>query len=87
MYHTCMIHERPQNLHLLLPKEDLKILKRYAQLEKKSVGELIRRAVRQVYGRTEPVKKREVFRRLAGRSELVMENWDKVKKDLLRRYE
>ena len=86
MYDTCMSKSPYQNVHLLLPKEDLQYLKRYSQTEKKSVGELIRLAVRKVYGKTEPGKREEAFQRLSKRNELAMEDWQKVKGDLLRRY-
>jgi hypothetical protein len=76
-----------QNIHILLPKEDLKILKRHAQQEKKSLAELIRRAIRKVYGKTEPSKRAQAFERLSQRSELVMEDWQTVKEDLLKRYD
>ena len=74
-------------MHLLLAKEDLQILQRRAQAEKKSVGELIRRAIKKVYGVPEPDKKREAFAWLAQRNELVMDDWDQVKEELLKRYE
>lgn len=76
-----------QNIHILLPKLDLEILKRRARTERKSLAELIRRAIRIAYGTAEPVERREAFKRLSGRNELAMEDWDSVKKDLFRRYE
>lgn len=74
-------------MHILLPKADLQLLQRRAKAEKKSIGELIRQAVKRVYGVPEPNKKREAFEWLAQRNELVMDDWDQVKKELLKRYE
>lgn len=86
MYYTCMSQNLDQQIHLLLPKRDLQLLRRHAHSEKKSVGELIRQAVKKVYGASDPGRRREAFARLSRRSELMMEDWEKVKKDLLRRY-
>ena len=87
MYCTCMSKSFDQNVHVLLPKSDLQLLRRYAISEKRSVGELIRRAIKRVYGATEPNKRREAFERLSQHSELKMEDWSQVKQDLLRRYD
>lgn len=87
MYYTCTVKTLDQNIHILLPKPDLDLLKRRARAERKSLAELIRRAIRFAYGAAEPGERREAFKRLSGRSELAMEDWDTVKKDLLRRYE
>lgn len=87
MYYTCMSKTFDQSIHLLLPKEDLQLLKRQAHKEKKSVGELIRQAIRKLYSSTQPHLKKEAFERLAKHDELRMEDWTHVKKDLLRRYE
>jgi len=76
-----------QNIHLLLPKQELELLKRRARAERKSVAELIRQAIKKVYGMIEPQKRREVFSRISKRSELEMTDWEEVKKDLHRRYE
>lgn len=86
MYYTCMSRNLDQHIHLLLPKRDLQLLKRYAQTEKKSMGELIRQAIKKVYGGSEPTKRREAFERLSKRNDLVMEDWEEVKKSLLHRY-
>ena len=76
-----------ENIHLLLPRADLDLLKRQAHSERKSVAELIRRAIRKVYGVADPNKRQAAYERLSKRSELVMEDWEVVKKDLLTRYE
>lgn len=76
-----------QNIHLLLPKQELQLLKRRARVERKSVAELIRQAIKKVYGMVDSQKRREAFSRLSKHSELAMDDWDLVKKDLLRRYE
>lgn len=75
-----------ENIHVLLPKRDLALLKKQARRKKVSMGELVRRAVRQIYGGTEPEKKRAVFSRLSARNELEMTDWETVKKDLLKRH-
>lgn len=74
-------------VHVLLPGQDLKQLKKLAKNQKKSIGELIRQAVRKTYGTIEPVEREGAFERLSLRNELQMDSWDKVKKDLLKRYE
>ena len=76
-----------QNIHILLPKPDLDILKRRARTERKSLAELIRRAIRVAYGTADPDERRQAFKRLSERNELTMDDWKAVKKDLLRRYE
>ena len=76
-----------ENIHLLLPKSEVNILRRRAQSEKKPVAELIRRAIRKVYGTPELGLRRQAFERLAAHSELDMEDWEVVKKELLRRYD
>lgn len=76
-----------QNIHLLLPKGDLQTLRRYAKLEKTSVAELIRRAIKSVYGGAEPNQKKQAFETLLRHSDLQMEDWSVVKRDLLKRYE
>ncbi len=82
-----MSHALKQNIHLLLPQEDLKLLKRRSKQEKKSVGELIRLAIQTVYGKALPQDKLLAFERLAKQQDLKMDDWDKVKQDLMRRYE
>lgn len=84
MYYTCMSH---QNVHILLPHQLLQLLRGRAKREQVSIGELIRRAVKQVYAVAEPSAKRKAFQRLAGHHELQMTDWDTVKADLLKRYE
>jgi hypothetical protein len=76
-----------QNIHLLLPKDDLNLLKRRSKQEKKSIGELIRLAIKSVYGKTPPQDRQAAFERLAKLKDLKMDDWDQVKKDLLKRYE
>lgn len=74
-------------IHILLPEGDLKILKSYSQKEKRSVAELIRQAVKKVYGPVEPTRRQEAFQRLSQRNDLPMEDWKEVKKSLLNRYD
>ena len=87
MYSTCMNSQTLQNIHILIPKDELKLLKSQAQRSRKSVGEMIRQAIRKVYGPMEPSKRQAAFQRLAHQKALVMEDWSQVKKDLLKRYE
>lgn len=82
-----MARSLDQNIHVLLPRSDLQLLKDRAQREKKSVGELIRLAVRKCHGTFEPEAKLKAFQKLSQHSELTMQDWDDVKKDLLHRYE
>lgn len=75
-----------QNIHVLLPKCDLDILRTQARKKRVSMGELVRRAVRQVYGGVGVEKRQAVFSRLSTRNELEMTDWETVKKDLLKRH-
>lgn len=83
MYMSTVLNQ----VHVLLPGPDLKQLKKLAKNQKKSIGELIRQAIRKTYGTIEPTERKEAFQRLSLRSELQMDSWDKVKADLLGRYE
>ena len=76
-----------QNIHLLLPEQDLRTLKRQSRLQKQSVAALIRDAIRKTYGGIDPDQRSQALQRLLQRDELKMENWKAVKKDLLKRYE
>ena len=76
-----------QSIHLLLPKQELRSLKRQAKQQNKSVAELIRLAVRKAYGPTDPKRRQQAFQRLAQHDELEMEDWPAVKQSLLKRYE
>lgn len=76
-----------QNIHLLLPKTALQSLRRRAKTEQTSVAQLIRQAIQTVYGTPSADRKKAAFDQLLQHSELVMDDWAKVKKDLLKRYE
>lgn len=81
------VKEFNRNVHILLPKQDVDLLKRRSRVERKSLAELIRKAIRIVYGAADPSERQEAVERLSARNELAMEDWISVKKDLLHRYE
>jgi predicted transcriptional regulator len=76
-----------QNVHILLPEEDLKMLRAIANRENQSVGEMIRKAIRKVYRLTDRSTKMKILGDLQKHSELQMVDWETVKQDLLKRYE
>lgn len=86
MYTTCMSDAKSQ-IHLILPKKDLQFLKREAKSQSQSVAELIRQAIRKSYKIKSAKVRLSAFERLSKRDELVMDDWQNVKKDLLKRYE
>ena len=86
MYYPCMSQTAHQNIHLLLPKEELKVLRLHSKKQRKSIAELIRFAVKKVYGHTEPDKRWEAYQRLMRSDELKMDDWAQVKRELSGRY-
>jgi len=76
-----------QHLHILLPREDIKRLRREAREQHSSLGQIVREVLRKAYGAVEPSRRRSAFARLAQRSELAVADWPEMKQEILRRHE
>lgn len=76
-----------QNVHIILPYDDLRLLRQSARAQKRSVAELIRQAIRKVYGGVSVSEKQQAAARLAKHRDLHMDDWSKVKAELHKRYD
>ena len=75
-----------KHAHILFNEEDYRYLQRLARSQRKPLGELIRAAVRKIYGKKETALRAEAGKRLMAKRDLRVSDWDQMEEDLLARY-
>lgn len=75
-----------KHAHILFNDEDYRFLQRLARSERKTLGELIRTAVRKVYGKKETNLRMAAGQRLLGKKDLDVADWDEMEQGLMGRY-
>lgn len=76
-----------KHLHLLFHEEDYHWLQRLAQGQKTTVAQLIRSAVKIVYGDKNKDKKQAAGERLLAKKDLKVSDYPKMEAKYLKRYE
>lgn len=72
---------------ILFSPEEYELLKKLAASTKSSVGELVRRAVKKQYQIIGKKEKIQAADRLCRKKELPVENWEKMEKEIMQRWE
>ena len=81
-----MGHALNKHAHILFDEGEYKYLKKLSRSQKRTVGELVRLAVRKVYGKKEDAYRKTCGESLLTKNDLRVSDWEEMEKELLHRY-